>query len=153
MPYRVIKRYGHEEGWSCTFRQHRAEHSHCKFIHGYPLAIELTFECETLDHRNWVVDFGGFKPLKAWLQSIFDHKMLVATDDPHVDLFKTMVDKELADIVFVPRVGCEAFAEMIFGKAEHFLVDSGDYPRVQLASVKVSEHGGNSAVFTCRSIF
>ena len=48
---------------SCAFRQWRAD-SHCKFIHGYRLVAKFWFECEKLDERNWVVDFGGLKELK-----------------------------------------------------------------------------------------
>jgi 6-pyruvoyltetrahydropterin/6-carboxytetrahydropterin synthase len=148
--YQVVKRYGHEEGWSCTFRQHRATHSHCRFIHGYPLAFEITFECEFLDARNWCIDFGGLKPLKAWLQSMFDHKMLVAEDDPQIEFFKLIADggNAIADIVIVPDVGCEKFAEMAYYEADRILGEIGEKPRVKLRSVRVSEHGGNSAIFS-----
>jgi 6-pyruvoyltetrahydropterin/6-carboxytetrahydropterin synthase len=145
----IIKRYGHEEGWSCTFRQHRAAGSHCRFIHGYPLAFAITFECEFLDERNWVLDFGGLKPLKSWLQATFDHKMLVAEDDPQLLVFKSMavgVDA-IADIVIVPDVGCEKFAEMTYYQADRILGEIGEKPRVWIKSVAVSEHGGNTAVF------
>lgn len=145
--FQIVKRYGHEEGWSCTFRQHQAEHSHCRFIHGYPLAFEFTFECDDLDSRQWVVDFGGLKPLKEWLQTRFDHKLLVAEDDPEVDLFLTLVRKEVADVVFVPAVGCEKFAEQAWSYANYLLMHSENWPRVRLISVKVAEHGGNSALF------
>lgn len=146
--YYVVKRYGHEEGWSCTFRQWRADHSHCQFIHGYPLAFEITFECDVLDARNWCLDFGGLKPLKSWLQATFDHKMLVAEDDPQLDYFKDMVKAAIADIVIVPDVGCEKFAEMAFNEADRILGEIAEKPRVRLKSVRVSEHGGNSAIFS-----
>src|SRR3954463_9367210 len=98
--YQVIKRYGHDQGWSCTFRQWRANHSHCRFTHGYALAFEFLFQCETLDSRNWVIDFGGLKNLKLWLQGPFDHKMLVAEDDPVLDAFIAMQQAGIADIKF-----------------------------------------------------
>lgn len=150
MSYQVVKRYGHEEGWSCTFRQWRADHSHCKYIHGYPLAFELTFECESLDDRNWVLDFGSLKPLKAWLQNNFDHKMLVANDDPQIDLFTTMASgpDAIADVIYIDHVGCEMFAKMTYEQADVLLEQMGMKPRVWLRQVKVSEHGGNSAVYS-----
>jgi 6-pyruvoyltetrahydropterin/6-carboxytetrahydropterin synthase len=147
MTYQVIKRYGHEEGWSCTFRQHLATHSHCRFIHGYPLAFEFLFQCETLDSRNWVIDFGGLKNLKLWLQDTFDHKMLVAEDDPALDAFIAMEQAGIADIKFVPSVGCEMFAEMAFRHANDVLDALGAASRVKLVSVMVSEHHGNSAIY------
>jgi 6-pyruvoyltetrahydropterin/6-carboxytetrahydropterin synthase len=147
--YLVIKRYGHEEGWSCTFRQHRADHSHCRFIHGYPLAIEITFACDYLDARNWCMDFGGLKELKGWLQATFDHKMLVAEDDPQLEFFRMMAQgpAAIADIVIVPDVGCEKFAELIYYETARILEAVGETPRVWVRSVRVSEHGGNSAVY------
>jgi 6-pyruvoyltetrahydropterin/6-carboxytetrahydropterin synthase len=151
--YQVIKRYGHEEGWSCTFRQWRADHSHCKFIHGYPLAFEFTFECQSLDTRNWVLDFGGLKALKSWLQATFDHKMLVAQDDPQLDLFETLCARGIADLVVVPATSCEAFAELAFRYANEILAKTEALPRVRLHSVKVSEHGGNSAIYLCPTQF
>jgi 6-pyruvoyltetrahydropterin/6-carboxytetrahydropterin synthase len=148
MTYQVVKRYGHQEGWSCTFRQWRATHSHCKYIHGYPLAFEIAFECETLDTRNWCLDFGGLKPLKSWLQSIFDHKLLVAEDDPEIQSFKAMRIQGIADIVILPDVGCEKFSELVYYEADRILQEMGEKPRVRVKSVRVSEHEGNSAIYT-----
>jgi 6-pyruvoyltetrahydropterin/6-carboxytetrahydropterin synthase len=81
MTYQVTKTYGHELGLSCVFRQHRAN-SHCKQLHGYALAFDIVFETETLDARNWVIDFGSLKEVKEWLVDMFDHTLLVASDDP-----------------------------------------------------------------------
>lgn len=147
MPYRITKRYGHEEGWSCTFRQWRAEDSHCRYIHGYALAVEISFECEVLDERGWCLDFGGLKDLKAWLKSIFDHKLLIAEDDPQLERLKELEAAGLTEIVIVPGVSCERFAEMI---AEHVFdkLAVDERPRVRLQEVKVFEHQGNSATYT-----
>jgi 6-pyruvoyltetrahydropterin/6-carboxytetrahydropterin synthase len=154
------KRYGHELGFSCAFRQWRA-HSHCRFIHGYALAFKFVFAANTVDHCGWVVDFGGLKPLKQILEDTFDHKLLVAEDDPWKDVllslhqpralspdqpFKTAQPGPCADIVVVPATGCEAFARMVYSVTEQWLKDAGFAPRVWLVSVEVSEHGANSAI-------
>ena len=57
--YQVIKTFGAERGFSCAFRQWRAD-SDCKFIHGYSLGFKLVLEAETLDDKSWVYDFGAF---------------------------------------------------------------------------------------------
>ena len=49
---------------SCAFRQPRASHSHCRFVHGYKLSAKFWFEAKELDENNWVVDFGGLKDFK-----------------------------------------------------------------------------------------
>jgi 6-pyruvoyltetrahydropterin/6-carboxytetrahydropterin synthase len=74
MKHYSTKHYGHNIGLSAVFRQPKADHSHCHLLHGYSLAFTFTFGCDELDNKNWVVDFGGLKPLKAWLEDQFDHK-------------------------------------------------------------------------------
>ena len=150
MTYQVVKSYGHNEGCSCTYRQHRTD-SHCRYIHGYALGVEITFECETLDARNWCFDFGAMKPVKEWLKDTFDHKTLVATDDPEFDYLIEMHHRGLQDVVQVPATGCEKFAYMIFAYVDAFLMGTSAWPRVQLISVKVAEHVGNSALVIRRS--
>ncbi len=143
--YRSTKTYGHDSGLSCAFRQWSAD-SHCNFLHGYALAVRFEFEAIDLDAQNWVVDFGSLKSIRGMLGDQFDHKTLVAEDDPKMHLFVAMAAAGVIDMVVVPSTGCEAFAEMIFGATEVWLKDSGYAPRVRLVSVEVSEHGANSAI-------
>jgi 6-pyruvoyltetrahydropterin/6-carboxytetrahydropterin synthase len=147
MTYLSTKQYGHEVGLSCAFRQHKA-HSHCRFLHGYALAVKFMFSAKELDHTNWVVDFGGMKSLKAMLEDTFDHKLLVAEDDPMKDELCALQGLDVAEVVVLPACGCEKFAEFIFECAETWLEDAGFAPRVKLVSVEVKEHGANSAIFT-----
>lgn len=144
--YRSHKTYGHEIGLSAAFRQWRAQ-SHCRFLHGYSLSVHFEFEAETLDERNWVVDFGSLKSLKGMLEDQFDHKTLVAEDDPDLDTFKALNKQGLIQLRVVPATGCEAFAAMIYGAALVWLEDNGYAPRVRLLEVRVKEHGGNGASF------
>ena len=44
----------------------------CNAIHGYALTIHLEFSGTELDERNWIADFGGFRPLKDMLDNLFD---------------------------------------------------------------------------------
>ena len=145
MTYRSTKTYGHELGLSACFRQWRAD-SHCRLLHGYALAFRFVFESDELDVRNWVVDFGSLKSLKARLEDTFDHKLLVAEDDPKLPVLEHLAAIGVAELRVLPRVGCEAFAELVFGMTEVWLLDNGYSPRVWLASVECSEHGANSAM-------
>lgn len=145
MTFQSTKTYGHEIGLSACFRQHRA-HSHCNKLHGYALAVKFIFEAEDLE-AGWVVDFGGMKSLKGMLEDTFDHKLLVAEDDPMLDEITTLGALDIADVVVVPATGCEAFAYMIYQCAEVWLKDNGFAPRVRLVSVEVREHGANSAIY------
>lgn len=146
MTWQSTKTYGHEEGISACFRQWRAGHSHCSKLHGYALSFAFTFESYDLDERHWVMDFGGLKPVKQWLKDTFDHKTVIAADDPEIDRFRELDKADLIDLVVLEGgVGCERFAEYV-GKwvsawlAEHF-------PHVRCVRVECREHGANSAVW------
>lgn len=145
--YKSTKTYGHEVGLSCAFRQWRAP-SHCHFLHGYALAFKFTFEADELDYRNWVVDFGGLKSLKKKLEELFDHKTVVAQDDPLLGMFEELEKSGACDLVIVPGVGVEKFAEMAYILAVQTLEEEGFAPRCRVIEVEVSEHGANSAIFT-----
>jgi 6-pyruvoyltetrahydropterin/6-carboxytetrahydropterin synthase len=144
--YKSTKTYGHDLGFSAAFRQWRAD-SHCRFIHGYALSFRFEFEADELDARNWVVDFGGLKGLKGLLEDTFDHKMLVAQDDPEIEWFREAHRRGIADVVEVEAGGCEKFAELVYEVTEQWLKDAGFSPRCRLVSVEVREHGANSAIY------
>lgn len=145
--YLSTKKYGHEVGLSCCFRQWRADHSHCSLIHGYALAFEFTFSAPQKDERNWVVDFGDLDALKSALKSYFDHTFLVALDDPERATFQELHNRGLAKVIPVTATGCEATAELAYTLADDLLSKMGQKPRVHLDKVQVWEHGANSAIF------
>ena len=70
---------------------------------------------------------------------------LVAEDDPELATFKQLDSMGLIQMRVVPSTGCEATARIIYDYTEGWLKDAGYYPRIQLRSVEVAEHDGNSA--------
>ena len=142
------KKYGHERGLSAAFRQWRAV-SHCRFMHGYSLEFEFVFGTHELDENNWVVDFGSLKNLEAWLRLNFDHKTLVASDDPMHSFFEGMHENGIIDMVTVEGTGCEIFAKIAMEYADEFIQKITE-DRCWVESVTVREHGANSA--TCMKI-
>lgn len=126
--YQSTKTYGTDRGLSCCFRQWRATHSHCSTLHGYSLGFKFIWESETLDSRNWVFDFGGMKPIKDWLDYMFDHTILVAEDDPALELFKQLslfstndiynnkTYDEAYEIVNGPNGGCSHISPFSLGR-------------------------------------
>jgi len=147
MPYYSTKTYGHNIGLSAVFRQPHADHSHCHLLHGYSLQFKFVFGCSDLDNKNWAVDFGGLKPLKAWLEDNFDHKTCVDKDDP---LKSRLIDLEsygLAEIREFDGVGAEKFAEHAWRFADKLVREATD-DRCWCESAECAEHGANSAIYT-----
>lgn len=145
MRYYSHKEFGHERGLSCCFRQPTAK-SHCSKLHGYALAVRLDFAAEELDANNWVMDFGDFGYVKKLLESYFDHTLLVAHGDPAMKELIELHDLGVAHVIPVPRVGCEAFAEMIYNYVREW-VDETTRGRVTLIKVTIKEHGANGASY------
>ena len=126
MPHYSTKRYGHNIGLSAVFRQPHADHSHCRFLHGYSLAFKFTFGASELDHRNWVQDFGGLKPLKQWLEDTFDHKVVLDINDPNLSHLESLQMHGLAELTKLDGVGAEKFAEHAFNFADNLVKEQTD---------------------------
>ena len=147
MPHYSTKTYGHNIGLSAVFRQPHADHSHCKYLHGYSLAFKFTFGCSGLDNKNWAVDFGGLKPLKQWLEDTFDHKTVIDENDPHLNDFRILETKGLCQITVLDGVGAEKFAEHAWRFADQLIREQTD-GRCWCESAECSAHGANSAIYT-----
>ena len=143
------------DGFSCCFRQWKAETTHCRFLHGYGVSFKVWFEGD-LDERNWVWDFGGMKRAKTkidgmspkeWMDYMFDHTVLVAEDDPHLEGFKNMNDTGVAQVRVIEATGVEKFAEFVFNKINEF-VKTETENRVRVSQVEFKEHNKNSAIYS-----
>ena len=132
-----------------AYRQWRAD-SHCNLIHGYALSFHFEFECDTLDARNWCMDFGGLKPLKQFLEDKFDHTLLVAENDPHRDALLNLGKLGIAKITEVEKTGCEGIADFLYRYVNGiFLPDlygKGEAERVWCCKVEVRETDSNMAM-------
>jgi 6-pyruvoyltetrahydropterin/6-carboxytetrahydropterin synthase len=140
--YYSTKNYPPSSGFSCVFRQWQAD-SHCKFLHGYALGFRFKFAAKHLDKNGWVMDFGGLKALKEALVERFDHRLVIAEDDPFLMDLKALHHMKAADVFVMHKVGCEAFARHMFGVASELL----DTDRVRVVSCECYEHEGNSAIY------
>ena len=142
------------DGFSCVFRQWKAEGTHCRVLHGYGVSFRVWFEGE-LDERNWVWDFGGMKRAKgtidgmnpkAWMDYMFDHTTIVAEDDPGIGGFKTMDQIGIIQLRIIPAVGAESFAKFVFDKFTPW-VESDSKGRVKVKRVEFMENAKNTAIY------
>lgn len=133
---------------SCAFRQWRATHSHCQLCHGYQLKAKFWFGGSQLDEKQWLVDFGGLKELKAILQDTFDHTWCVAADDPCLPIIKQLEQAGAAKLrIFENGVGIERAAEFCYKTASEFIKIKYE-GRCWVNKVEVFEHADNSAVYS-----
>jgi 6-pyruvoyltetrahydropterin/6-carboxytetrahydropterin synthase len=134
-----------------AYRQWRAD-SHCNQIHGYALSFKVEFESDTLDVRNWVVDYGSLRSFKHNLEEWFDHTLLVAEDDPNRSDFEELAKKGLAKITYVERTGCEGIASFIFSYLNDIWLPDNGYTSkdhmVHVRKVEVRETSSNMAYVT-----
>ena len=142
MDYKSTKLF---EGYSTAFRQWRAKHSHCQFVHGYALKFKVTFE-GNLDELNWVCDFGCFKRngIKDHMNHMFDHTTIVAKDDPELNSFKNLEEKGLIQLRILNHVGCEKFAEYVFNYINTKVFEETE-GRVRVLKVESFEGGTNNS--------
>ena len=142
------------DGFSTVFRQWKAEGTHCRFLHGYGVSFRVWFEGE-LDERNWVWDFGGMKRAKgnidgmnpkAWMDYMFDHTTIVATDDPGIGGFRTMNELGIIQLRELEAVGAEQFAKYVFEKLNTFVQEETS-GRVSVVRVEFMEHAKNTAIY------
>ena len=146
---------------SCAFRQPKAK-SHCRFLHGYNLYAKFEFQCVTLNENGWVIDFGGFKELKAQLRKTFDHTTIIKSTDPELKTFRSLEKKGIIDLRTFSEVGIEAFAKYCCNKANNWLDEkyetgpesntdfirlSKGHRKIWCSRVEVWEHKLNSSIF------
>ncbi len=144
--YFSTKRFG---PISTGHRQWRAE-NHCAFIHGYGRIVEITFGCKELDDKGWVVDFGGLRHVKEFLERNWDHKVLIASDDPHLDKIEAMQKLGLVQVttMYPPYgPGIELSAKWVLDKV-NVIVYGESQGRCWVEKVQIWEHENNSAI--CR---
>lgn len=144
--YNSTKEY--TNAFPCAYRQWRAD-SHCNLIHGYAFSMKFFFGTNHLDVRNWVADYGGLKELKKALEDQFDHTLLVAEDDPKMDVFKFIESHNLAKLTILPKIGCEGLADQIYKYVNGVYIPEmwgpGEAERLWCYRVEVRETVSNMA--------
>lgn len=146
--YKYISTKEYVDEFPVAYRQWKAD-SHCNLIHGYAFSIKFFFGSNELDARNWIIDFGGLKELKQILKEQFDHTLLVAQDDPHMDIYQELQNRGIAKLTILPRLGCEGLADMLYKFVNGVYIPDylgkGESERVWCYRVEVRETQSNMA--------
>lgn len=138
----------YKDAFPVAYRQWKAD-SHCNQLHGYALSIKFEFETNDLDVRNWAMDYGGLRPLKEKLEHWFDHRLLIAEDDPHKETLLNLGKLGLAKITVVEKTGCEGLADFLYEYVNTILLPSfgkSEAERLWCSKVEVRETQSNMAM-------
>ena len=122
---------------------------HCKFVHGYGRYVEFTFACNERDERGLVMDFGNLKDVKKWLEYEWDHKLLIAYDDPLLDEFISLERKGGCNLNIMSSKygpGIEDSCRYVYDKVSPMIAELTD-GRVWIEKVRVYEHENNWAEY------
>ena len=134
----------HFIGFPCTHRQWKAD-SHCKYVHGYSRSFYFEFKATSLTKEGWVVDFGGLKDVKKWLDDTFDHTFLASSDDPYLESFKQLDKDGVIQLRVLPNAGMEGTAQYVYDTVNP-MIKSLTNNRAWISRLEVRENEKNSAI-------
>ena len=123
---------------------------HCSYVHGYGRFVEITFGSDQLDYRGWVMDFGDLKDVKKWLKKEWDHRLLLAWDDPLIDDFKKLHKKGGVNINIMSPVygpGIEDSCKYVYDNISEIILTKTSN-QVWIDKVKIYEHENNWAEYS-----
>lgn len=132
-------------GFPCTHRQWKAE-SHCKYVHGYSREFYFEFSATSLTKEGWVVDFGGLKEVKSWLEYMFDHTFLASADDPELVTFQELDKRGVIQLRVMENAGMEGTAKFVYEQVNE-MVKKSTNGRAWVTKVEARENEKNSAIY------
>lgn len=141
--YQSTKTY---DNYPCAHRQFRHD-GNCALVHGYSRSFIFLFGAHTLDDCGFVVDFGKLKWIKAHLDYMFDHTLLLCADDPLLPTFRQLEqDGACAIRIMKYGVGMEGTAQHLCEYVDNILrVDTKG--RCWVERVEARENSKNSAIY------
>ena len=145
MKYKSSKRFG---PITTGHRQWR-DTGHCSYVHGYGRYVRLTFEASELDERGWVMDFGDLKGVKSWIESEWDHRTLIAADDPAIPELKTLEEVGGINLNILPEgylPGIEESCRYLYDKLNP-VIQRKTNNRVEITRVEIWETEKNQAEY------
>jgi 6-pyruvoyltetrahydropterin/6-carboxytetrahydropterin synthase len=146
--YKFVSTKEYIDEFPVAYKQWKAD-THCNKNHGYSFSFKFYFGANELDKRGWVCDYGGFKELKQILKDQFDHKTLIAEDDPQLEIYKDLHSKGILDLTVLPAMGCELIADQLYrfmnGVYIPDYLGAGESERIWCYRVEVRETKYNMA--------
>jgi 6-pyruvoyltetrahydropterin/6-carboxytetrahydropterin synthase len=124
-----------------------AHDGHCALVHGHNWSFAITFVADTTDDCGFVVDFGKLKQLKADLDAMFDHTLLLNQVDPLADDFRHFLNgHSINNLRLVPDCSCEGIAKLVFDLTDPHIREITSN-RARVLKVTVKEDSRNQATY------
>ena len=145
MKYKSSKRFG---PINTGHRQWR-DKGHCSYVHGYGRYVRLTFEATELDERGWVMDFGDLRDVKSWIESEWDHRTLIAADDPVIPELKALEKVGGINLNILPKgylPGIEESCRYLYDRLNP-VIQRKTNNRVEITRVEIWETEKNQAEY------
>mgnify|MGYP006237836025 FL=1 len=145
MKFKSTKRFG---PITTGHRQWR-DKGHCSYVHGYGRYVRLTFEATELDERGWVMDFGDLRDVKSWIESEWDHRTLIAADDPVIPELKILEEVGGIYLNILPEgylPGIEESCRYLYDKLNP-IIQRKTNNRVEITRVEIWETEKNQAEY------
>ena len=122
---------------------------HCSFVHGYGRYVEFTFACNERDDKGWVMDFGDLKDVKKWIEAEWDHRVLIASDDPLLPQLKELESHGGILLNVLPDgyyPGIEESCRYLYDMLSP-MIQKKTNNRVEITRVEIWEHENNSGEY------
>lgn len=153
MAFQSTKRFGPistgHRNWHAVNNVNRNSDA-CSKFHGYGRYVQFTFIGE-VDDKSWIVDFGSLSFIKQWLETNWDHKLLLSSDDPLLEKFRELETLNAVDIVTLDvtqgwNPSIEGSCKWVYDSINPEIVKMTD-GRAQISKVEIWEHEFNTAVY------
>ena len=109
----------------------------------------MTFEATELDERGWVMDFGDLRGVKNWIEDEWDHRTLIAADDPVIPELKILEEVGGINLNILPEgylPGIEESCRYLYDKLNP-IIQRKTNNRVEITRVEIWETEKNQAEY------
>lgn len=132
--------------YPCAHRQYRHD-GNCALIHGYSRSFHFVFGSASLTKEGFVVDYGDLDELKAHLDYMYDHTLILDVNDPHLSTFQDLEKEGVCAVRTQPfGPGMEGTAHYLCAWTDEWL-RARTKGRAWVISVEARENDKNSSIY------
>lgn len=132
--------------YPCAHRQYRHD-GNCQTLHGYSRSFHFVFGAKEKTKEGFVVDYGDLDELKKHLDYMYDHTVVLDTEDPLMALYKELETQGAASVRTHPDgPGMEGTAHYLCMWSDPWL-RAKTKGRAWVISIESRENDKNSSIY------